>query len=118
MDELELDLPPVDPFVEFWAAFPRKRDRLRAEANFRRACRVASAADIIAGARKYAAVVAGWHVDAIQWPDSWLSRERWRIYVPEVPEWLRAPWAEVRPEPTGWESDDDEIGSSGGRGDG
>lgn len=101
--ELDLDLPPVDRFAEFYDAYPLHRGRLRAEASWRRALKVDTAERIIRGAQAYAAAVAGWDAAAIQSADSFLSRLRWKAYVPSVPEWVNAPWADVQPAPSEWD---------------
>jgi hypothetical protein len=103
-DELDLEFPDPDPFALFWQVFPRRKDRKRAEQNWRRALRVDSAENIIAGARKYAAAVEGWEQCAIQLPESFLSRERWRVYLPQAERWEPRPWYEPTPEPSPWEA--------------
>jgi hypothetical protein len=106
MDEpqLDLELPEPDPFTAFWAVFPRRKDRIRAEANFKRALKVDAAANIIEGARRYAAAVAGWDASAVQLPDSWLSRERWRGYLPQAERWEPGPFYAPPKQPSPWEA--------------
>lgn len=83
-----LDLGPieVDDFAEFWAVYPRHKDRARAEASYRRARHVASAEVILAAAREYAAVSAGKPAAETRWAVEWLRSEPWRPDpAPEAP---------------------------------
>ncbi len=75
-----LDLGPldIDEFVEFWAVYPRHKDRARAEVSYRRARRVASAEVILEAARRYAAGVAGKPVSQTRWAVEFLRAEPWR----------------------------------------
>lgn len=75
-----IDLGPleIDEFAEFWAVYPRHKDRARAEVSYRRARRVASAEVILGAARRYAADVAGKPVSETRWAVEWLRAEPWR----------------------------------------
>lgn len=75
-----LDLGPlvIDEWAQFWATYPRKKDRARAELAYRRARRVASAEVILDAARRYAAEVAGKPVAETRWAVEWLRAEPWR----------------------------------------
>jgi hypothetical protein len=68
------------PFAQFWKIYPVRKDRKRAEDNFRRALKIAKAEEILAGAERYAAEVENDGRDRrfIKSPVSWLSGECWR----------------------------------------
>lgn len=74
-----LDLGPldIDEFAEFWAVYPRHKDRARAEVSYRRARRVAPAEVILEAAQRYAAEVAGTPVSEARWAVEWLRAEPW-----------------------------------------
>ncbi|WP_308467776.1 hypothetical protein [Rathayibacter soli] len=74
---LDIGAVDVDEFAEFWAAYPRHKDRFRAVASYRRARRIASHDDLLDGARRYAAETAGRDVSQIRIATSWLSSEAW-----------------------------------------
>lgn len=75
-----LDLGPldIDEFAEFWQVYPRHKDRRRAEGAYRRARKVATAEEILAAARAYAASVEGQPVERTRWAVEWLRAEPWR----------------------------------------
>ena len=81
-----LDLGPleVDEFAEFWAVYPRHKDRARAAVAYGRARRVATAAQILEAARAYAASVAGRPAAETRWAVEWLRAEPWRPEAPPV----------------------------------
>lgn len=86
IDADALDLGPldIDEFSEFWQAYPRKKDRRRAEAGYRRARHVASADEILKAARAYAREVDGEPAERVRWAVEWLRAEPWRPEVPPV----------------------------------
>ena len=87
-------------FEEFWAAYPRAKDRDGTKAAFLEA--VAAGADaqaIVAGAKAYADENRGNSKQYIAYPANWLKAERWRDHEPKptnanaAPEAIEAFWA-------------------------
>ena len=71
---------PTDPpgFAEFWAAYPRRVDRLAAVRAFAAIDPDPDLlANILAGARRYAAHVVGKEPTHVKHPSGWLTGERW-----------------------------------------
>lgn len=74
--------PPIgddDPgdFTEFWEHYPRKISKQSAIKAYRKARKLASAADILAGVIRYAAEQRGKDATYIKHPDAWLNSRRW-----------------------------------------
>lgn len=65
-------------FDQFWQAYPLKVAKEGARRKYEIARRLASADDILAGAKRYAAAVAGKDREFIKHPDSWLHNGRWQ----------------------------------------
>lgn len=82
--------PEDDPFfMAFWKAYPLHRDRARAYVVWRKLAQSgASPAQIIEGARNYAAWCKRNNVEArhIKYPQGWLSGERWLDEIEAAPE--------------------------------
>ena len=66
-----------DRFPEFWAAYPRKADKRRAEEKWRSAIKRADADTIIRGAVAYAAARAGENPQYTKLPATWLNADAW-----------------------------------------
>src|SRR5262249_45842129 len=66
-------------FAEFWQAYPRKRDKKDAEKAFHRAVKSkrATPEELIAGAKRYAAEVAGKDLEHVKHAATWLNKESW-----------------------------------------
>jgi hypothetical protein len=64
-------------FVEWYRAYPRRVDPGRAAKAYRVARKLASAADLLAGARRYAAECNGKDPQYIKHPASWLNAQSW-----------------------------------------
>lgn len=82
---LDLGEVEVDEFAEFWAAYPRHKDRARAEGLYRRARKLWSAEVILSAAREYAAEVDGKPAAEIRWAVEWLRAEPWRPDAAPLP---------------------------------
>jgi hypothetical protein len=67
-------------FDEFWALYPRKKDKGDAEKAFNQALKQkkATAKELIDGARKYAASVKDTETKFIKYPARWLRAEAWK----------------------------------------
>jgi uncharacterized protein YdaU (DUF1376 family) len=63
--------------AEFWAAYPRKENRTKAQAEFIAACFSASPALIVAGAKRFAETHAGQESRYLPLPATWLRDKRW-----------------------------------------
>jgi hypothetical protein len=64
-------------FEDFWPLYPRHVGKADAEAAFSKALTRAPLADILAGARRYAAERAGEDQKYTAYPASWLNGDRW-----------------------------------------
>jgi hypothetical protein len=66
-------------FDEFWAIFPKKVDKLKAEKLYAVIIKTkrATAADLLAGAKRYAAAKAGTERRFIKHPTTWLNAGAW-----------------------------------------
>lgn len=78
VDTLDLGPLDLDEFAEFWQAYPRKKDRRRAEGGYRRARHVATAGEILTAARAYAVEVENLPVERVRWAIEWLRAEPWK----------------------------------------
>lgn len=84
-DTLDLGVLEVNEFAEFWTAYPRHKDRARAEVAYRRARHIATAEEILNAARAYAASVAGQPAEHARWAVEWLRAEPWKPDAAPVP---------------------------------
>jgi hypothetical protein len=64
-------------FDVFWNAYPRRVGKGHARKAFEKATRLASAHEIIEGAKKFALHVADREPQYIPHPTTWLNGERW-----------------------------------------
>jgi uncharacterized protein YdaU (DUF1376 family) len=64
-------------FEEFWKAYPRRVNRVRAYAAFVLARKTASFEQLIAAARRYAAENSGKQMQHVARPENWLGDQRW-----------------------------------------
>jgi uncharacterized protein YdaU (DUF1376 family) len=65
-------------FETWWPHYPNRVDRGHAIKAFARARETATLEDLIAGAKRYAALVAGKEATFIAMPATWLNGERWK----------------------------------------
>lgn len=65
----------MDSFSEFWSAYPRKVGKLIAMEKYRKALKLATHEDIMAGVQRYIET----KPDDIDWchPKTWLQQGRW-----------------------------------------
>lgn len=69
--------PVSDHFDEFWLAYPRKVKKADAMKAYRKAVKVATPEEILAGLAAYAKTVAGKEPEFIAHPPTWLNGKRW-----------------------------------------
>jgi hypothetical protein len=79
MKVLSFRAAPKDAFDEFWEAYPKRVSKGQARQAFAKACKIASAAEIIAGALRFADHLKseGTQMKYIPYPATWLNGERW-----------------------------------------
>lgn len=80
-----------DTFPEFWAAYPRKAGKRKAEPAYRRALKRATAEEILAGAERYR----DWpgrsaDIRFTKYPEGWLNGDMWGDELPAVVEEVRS----------------------------
>lgn len=75
----------MENFDEFWAVYPRKRDKLAAQRAYKRALKITSAAEILRGANLYAKERAGHDANYTKHPATWLNAGGFGNYPPEQP---------------------------------
>ena len=68
---------PEPGFATFWAAYPRRVGKLAALHAWQKALRLATAEDLIAGARRYALEMRDQEAQFICHPRTWLTQGRW-----------------------------------------
>lgn len=66
-----------DEFAEWWAAYPRKKDKKPAEKAYKAARKRASADTLLAGAEAYAAEVRGRDITKVKLGATWLNGDCW-----------------------------------------
>jgi hypothetical protein len=91
-------------FEEFWRVFPRKVGKGAARKCWRNALKRATAEEIIAGAKRYAALKLD--LEFTKHPGPWLNADRWLDEGPKAPEvgiFPKRTWAEQRAEREGGE---------------
>jgi hypothetical protein len=89
-------------FEEFWRVFPRKVGKGAARKCWRNALKRATAEEIIAGAKRYAALKLD--LEFTKHPGPWLNADRWLDEGPKAPEvgiFPKRTWAEQRAEREG-----------------
>ncbi|MGY2019369.1 helix-turn-helix domain-containing protein [Nocardia gipuzkoensis] len=86
---------PEDPegFHEFWSIYPRRVARGQAVKAFAKALKRADLAEILEGARRYAAARKGENPTYTAHPSSWLNGDRWA----DEPDSVRRPGHERQP---------------------
>jgi hypothetical protein len=69
----------TEGFEEFWVVFPKKVDKLKAEKLYAAIIKTkrATAAELLAGAKRYAAAKAGTERRFIKHPTTWLNAGAW-----------------------------------------
>lgn len=67
----------VNPFAEFWEAYPRKKGKGQAERAWKTACKKADPARLIAAAVSYRQQVQGSDMQFVKHPSTWLNGECW-----------------------------------------
>ncbi|PKQ36534.1 MAG: hypothetical protein CVT61_00215 [Actinobacteria bacterium HGW-Actinobacteria-11] len=83
-----LDLGPIeiDEAALWWSFYPRHKDKARALAGYARARKLATAEEILAATKAFAASVEGKPASQIAFAVSWLRSEPWRPQAaPVVP---------------------------------
>ena len=70
-------------FVAFWSAYPRKKDKKRAEPVFRSALKTTTADDIMAGLVRWQRNWDrnGTHKECMPYPAKWLRNRQWEDEV-------------------------------------
>jgi hypothetical protein len=96
-------IPSENPlFEEFWKVYPRKVEKGVARKAWRNALKRATAEEIIAGAKRYAALKLD--LEFTKHPGPWLNADRWLDEGPKVEPLSIVPkrtWAEQRAEREG-----------------
>lgn len=67
-------------FDEFWAAYPRRKEKFRARTAYDKALKAGTHEEIMAGVRKYAAEVRGKDERYTKHPATWLNAGCWMDY--------------------------------------
>jgi hypothetical protein len=89
---------PESLFEDFWSIYPRKVGKGEAKKAFRNALKRATAEEIIAGAKRYAASKPD--PEYTKHPGPWLNADRWLDEPERKPgAVLTGPWKPVAPEP-------------------
>jgi hypothetical protein len=89
---------PESLFEEFWSVYPRKVGKGEAKKAFRNALKRATAEEIIAGAKRYAASKP--EPEYTKHPGPWLNADRWADEpARKANTVLAGPWKPVAPEP-------------------
>lgn len=84
-------------FDEFWAAYPRRKEKLRARTAYDKALKVGTHEEIMAGVRKYVTEVRGRDERYTKHPATWLNAGCWMDYepvaaiAPDAPRAFRCP---------------------------
>jgi hypothetical protein len=72
----------LDGFDLFWAAYPKKRDKIAAMKMYARALKMTTSAEILRAAKLYAGERAGQEERYTQYPATWLNAGGWGNYPP------------------------------------
>jgi hypothetical protein len=89
---------PESLFEDFWSVYPRKVGKGEAKKAFRNALKRATAEEIVAGAKRYAASKPD--PEYTKHPGPWLNADRWLDEPERKPgAVLAGPWKPVAPEP-------------------
>jgi hypothetical protein len=89
---------PESLFEDFWSVYPRKVGKGEAKKAFRNALKRATAEEIIAGAKRYAASKP--EPEYTKHPGPWLNADRWADEpARKANTVLAGPWKPVAPEP-------------------
>jgi hypothetical protein len=97
-----LKTPTENPlFEEFWGVYPRKVEKGVARKAWKNAVKRATPEEIIAGAKRYAALKLD--LEFTKHPGPWLNADRWLDEGPKVVEFAgpRRTWAEIKAEREG-----------------
>jgi hypothetical protein len=89
-------------FEEFWGVYPRKVEKGVARKAWKNALKRATPEEIIAGAKRYAALKLD--LEFTKHPGPWLNADRWLDEAPKVIEFASGPkrtWAEIKAEREG-----------------
>jgi hypothetical protein len=94
--------PPDASFEVFYQAYPKRRARGKAEQAYTKALSFATAEELVAGAKRYAAEVRGKEEQFVAHPASWLNQKRWldEPLKPQATATIYRP-KEFTPEPEG-----------------
>jgi len=79
--------PEVDAsgFAEWYAAYPRKEDRAKAEQAYRKALLLTDAATLLAAVKRFAPTTRDTQRRFIKHPTTWLNAQAWLDYAEDVP---------------------------------
>jgi hypothetical protein len=89
----------LDTFLVFYQAYPKRRARAKAEAAYTKALSLGATADeLLAGAKRYAAEVRGKESQFVAFPASWLNQQRWLDEPENKPTVVSGPWKPIEPE--------------------
>ena len=84
--ETETDIKLKQKFAAWWAAYPRKEDKLRAETAFSKALKKADAEELVKAAELYAAEKQGVDKKYIKLPATWLNAGSWMNEYAQQPQ--------------------------------
>jgi uncharacterized protein YdaU (DUF1376 family) len=84
-------------FETFWSAYPRKESHGAARLAYVEALKRASAAELLAGAKRYAKAVAGKDQKYTKGPTRWLNEDGWRDELAQPSNVAAGPWKEFPP---------------------
>jgi hypothetical protein len=91
--------PPDASFEVFYQAYPKRRARGKAEQAYTKALSFATAEELLAGAKRYAAEVRGKEEQFVAHPASWLNQKRWLDEPTKAPTAMVYRPKEFAPEP-------------------
>jgi hypothetical protein len=77
---------PPDDFEQFWSVFPKRVGKVDAKRAFAKALKRAPLADILGGARRYAAERTAQDRTYTAHPATWLDKDRWTDEA--APKWV------------------------------
>jgi hypothetical protein len=74
----------LEGFDEFWAAYPKRKDKIAAMRMYARALKMTTSAEILRAAKLYAGEVAGKEDRFTKYPATWLNAGSWANYSQPV----------------------------------
>jgi hypothetical protein len=79
-----IEKPDLNGFDEFWAAYPKRKDKIAAMRMYARALKMTTSAEILRAAKLYAGEVAGKEERFTKYPATWLNAGGWANYSQPV----------------------------------